>query len=810
MKKKPIAAISVGIWITIFAYCTSGQATEFTYQGSLKDNAALANANYDFEFALFDTPSGGSQIGATIPKNAVLVTNGLFAVKLDFGAVFPGANRYLEIRVRLSGQPNLTPLTPRQLVSSAPYSVKSLNADNATNATNATQLGGTAANQYVLTGDARLSDARQPTAGSANYIQNQNASPQTSSNFNISGNGTANVLNAATQYNLGGQRMLSVSGPFSAGLIATASNTFLGENAGVNTTPAVTINDPTGKFNTFAGALTGVANTTGANNSFFGGAAGNANTVGSQNSFFGVDAGRFNTTGDNNTFSGGFAGFRNTNQHDNTFIGSSAGFTNGMNDSTTLANLNTFVGSRSGYSNTTGGSNSFFGYATGSLNTTGFFNAFVGQEAGTSNTAGFNNSLLGFQAGFANSTGSNNTLIGNLAGSANTTGSNNTIIGSGSNVSSNNLVNATAIGANAVVSQSNSLVLGSINGVNGATASANVGIGTATPNTALHVRSASTTGFAILMENTSTAKRLYMGNYGTTGAGNHWPGLDSANTSFLYAENTLVFTAPNGIHFSGSTTAEHVGILPNGNVGIGTTSPGYKLHVNSATPNAFAAHIQTNGLATGTSYGLVISAGTDVTDSALQIRDQAGNPIMRVRGNGDVGIGTTNPAAKLSVAGTMTVSGNSVFGGQIEVNSLLVDNHAGGGITQTCWNGPTIANCSSSLRYKTNVGKFGRGLELIQALAPITFNWKSNGMRDVGLAAEDVAKVEPLLVTYNEKGQVEGVKYDRIGVVLINAMKEQQQQIERQKTTIDDLEKEVHALKALVCGTKRRTAICRN
>jgi hypothetical protein len=30
------------------------QTTEFTYQGSLKDNAAPANANYDFEFALFD------------------------------------------------------------------------------------------------------------------------------------------------------------------------------------------------------------------------------------------------------------------------------------------------------------------------------------------------------------------------------------------------------------------------------------------------------------------------------------------------------------------------------------------------------------------------------------------------------------------------------------------------------------------------------------------------------------------------------------------------------------------------------------
>lgn len=99
---------------------------------------------------------------------------------------------------------------------------------------------------------------------------------------------------------------------------------------------------------------------------------------------------------------------------------------------------------------------------------------------------------------------------------------------------------------------------------------------------------------------------------------------------------------------------------------------------------------------------------------------------------------------------------------------------------------------------------------IINRLKPITFDWKLDGMHDLGLGAEDVEKVDPLLVTYNKDGQVEGVKYDRIGVVLINAMKEQQQQIERQKTTIDDLEKEVHALKALVCGTKRRTAICRN
>jgi len=43
--------------------------------------------------------------------------------------------------------------------------------------------------------------------------------------------------------------------------------------------------------------------------------------------------------------------------------------------------------------------------------------------------------------------------------------------------------------------------------------------------------------------------------------------------------------------------------------------------------------------------------------------------------------------------------------------------------------------------------------------------------------------VAPELVFYGD-GQVEGVKYDRIGVVLINAVKEQQAQIEQQKAQL--------------------------
>ena len=68
-------------------------------------------------------------------------------------------------------------------------------------------------------------------------------------------------------------------------------------------------------------------------------------------------------------------------------------------------------------------------------------------------------------------------------------------------------------------------------------------------------------------------------------------------------------------------------------------------------------------------------------------------------------------------------------------------------------------------------------MSIINRLEPVSFTWKDGGLRDRGFVAEDVQKIEPLLVTYNSEGQVEGVKYDRITVALVNALKEQQAQI---------------------------------
>ncbi|MCB0447969.1 MAG: tail fiber domain-containing protein, partial [Gelidibacter sp.] len=97
------------------------------------------------------------------------------------------------------------------------------------------------------------------------------------------------------------------------------------------------------------------------------------------------------------------------------------------------------------------------------------------------------NSAFGLNTLRTNSTGSNNTAVGNSSLDGNTTGNFNTGVGSDTNVASNNLSNATAIGSRAEVGASNSMVLGSINGVNGATADVNVGIGTTIPQDRLHI-----------------------------------------------------------------------------------------------------------------------------------------------------------------------------------------------------------------------------------------------------------------------------------------------------------------------------------
>lgn len=129
--------------------------------------------------------------------------------------------------------------------------------------------------------------------------------------------------------------------------------------------------------------------------------------------------------------------------------------------------------------------------------------------------------------------------------------------------------------------------------------------------------------------------------------------------------------------------------------------------------------------------------------------------------------------------------------------------------TNLCRNGTKLADCSSSLRYKERIAPFSAGLNLLNRLRPVTFKWKERDERDVGLIAEEVAQVEPLFVTHNAAGEIQGVKYDQLSVALINAVKEQQSQIEQQREQIKKQQSLIEDLRKLVCRDNSNEDVCK-
>ena len=599
---------------------TLAQTSGFTYQGRLTDGGTAANGNYDLQFALFDSLSGGTQVGSTQTLNAVAISNGVFTVSLDFGAnAFPGASRFLEISARLSGSASFTLLTPRQPITSTPYAVRSLNAASADSV-----------------------PASGVPAGSGNYIQNS-SSPQASSNFNITGNGTAvgtlsgGVVNATTQYNLNGSRILSTPGG-------------------------------AGNENLFAGRGAGSDSVTGCCNSAFG-------------------------NGSGPLIGGGFS---------NTFFGHNAGH------QTANATFNSFFGTFAGTANQTGEGNSFFGLSAGGFNTIGSSNSYFGQQAGLKAT-GSSNTFVGAFADFAfvadiSPSGNRNTLLGS-----------NSALGSGGMFSPDN---ATAIGANARVDQSNSLVLGSINGINGATADTKVGIGTTAPTVRLHV-------------------------VGTTGL--------------------------------------------MGDVGIGTTAPTARLSVVATGDGARVLHLGTERSWVFKQFGTGAAAALELTGDD----PNNNNKNFLINTQGFVGIGTTAPDQKLSVNGNASKTG--------------------GGSWATF----------SDERLKNIRGRFTPGLRAVLQLQPLRYeykrenalNLKSEG-EHVGFSAQAVQKIIPEAVTSTQQGYLL-VNNDPILWTMLNAIKEQQAQIQQQRKLIERQkllalrqQQQLNALKRLTCRSHRRAGVC--
>jgi|GEM_PF-532240 len=327
----------------------------------------------------------------------------------------------------------------------------------------------------------------------------------------------------------------------------------------------------TGSYNTASGTSALKSNTTGNRNTANGFGALVWNTTGSNNVAIGVEALSKNETGSSLVAVGDSALYhQNGGSGGNTAVGSQALFSN------TTGEYNTANGNKALYSNTTGNSSTATGSFTLYNNKTGGNNTANGRQALYYNTTGNNNTAVGNGALYNNTTGNNNTAIGQSALLNNREGSQNTALGDFANVGDNDLTNATAIGARSQVGASNSMVLGSIAGVNGADANTKVGIGTTTPQQALHVkgqvridtlRSGAASDSVVTVDANGVLRRRSASAF--TG-GNVQTLSVSGNQLSISGGNTV--TLPGG---SGPWTVNGNNIYNSnaGNTGVGTATP---------------------------------------------------------------------------------------------------------------------------------------------------------------------------------------------------------------------------------------------
>jgi hypothetical protein len=331
-----------------------------------------------------------------------------------------------------------------------------------------------------------------------------------------------------------------------------------------------------------------------------------------------------------------------------------------------------------------GTQNIFVGIESGNTTTTGIENTGIGYQSLVAITSGTRNTALG-RASLSNlSSGGNNTAIGNGSGQTITTGSDNTFLGRSSGTNASQLAtatNSTALGQGAFTDASNQMVFGNASVTQfkfDRNASATIlapQITASSPNLTTITRTSTITdGLRTALSLKHTTSGNMVDGFGTifgfdiqddAGVSNNL-GFIAGIRSGADNSGRLSFQTNNA-----GTTTEKMTIMPDGKVGIGTASPATPLTV-VASSNTLGLQIRRNSNSdSNNDYALlsfrVSSIDGDISsaeirglrtnravagDSDLQFYTRSNSVTverMRIRDDGNVGIGTSSPGAKLHI-----------------------------------------------------------------------------------------------------------------------------------------------------------------
>lgn len=290
-----------------------------------------------------------------------------------------------------------------------------------------------------------------------------------------------------------------------------------------------------------------------------------------------------------------------------------------------------------------------FGQYTLNVPPTGGNLTAIGHAALNGNTSGNNNTGIGLSSFRYTDVGGYNTGVGALSGTGNTSGSYNTALGYlATTPVSSALTNTTAVGARAYVSQDNSMVLGSINGINSAVADTKVGIGTSAPSERLHIVGSlrivdGTQGNGKILSSDANGKASWIAASGGTVTG-----TGTAN-QVAYWSSSSAITGNANYTF---TPANDNALLIKGNSGGGS-------YIGSFVGSSTVGGIWSNQVTpSNTNYALGYNATTATVNSTSQV-DLAASGTAIVRASA---AGLTFPSdATYSIGASGTTRPNNLY-----------------------------------------------------------------------------------------------------------------------------------------------------
>tara|TARA_X000001388_G_scaffold76533_1_gene74131 strand:- start:1161 stop:2180 length:1020 start_codon:yes stop_codon:yes gene_type:complete len=310
-------------------------------------------------------------------------------------------------------------------------------------------------------------------------------------------------------------------------------------------------------------------------------------------------------------------------------------------------------------------------------------------------------------------------------------------------------------------------------------------------------------------------------------------GKNSAAIQFTNSTSPLIISGSNnGLNISGSSisvdaTTIAAGSAADGNSFVALDSNNKLIKTSPATITSFGddvkvhfgddndAHIEYNEdgdnflVISGSSAGIVLSGSTIQIDGTLEGASPlkiAGEVQFTSAGEGAAFNFGPNKEAKIfyedGATGTLIISGSAAHGTTISGSALVVSTISGIGVgveNSDITHAITLPNNDnstgrikanayvsySSQRYKKEIKVLDDPMNILNKIEGVSFKWKDTDRLDYGFIAEDVGKVLPNIVSWEDnKRDAQGMDYLKIISFLVEAVKNQQKEINKLKQTL--------------------------